>query len=182
MKNEFSNEEKKQILKIARQSIEFYLKKGKIPKFEISEKLKEKRGVFVTLKNGDQLRGCIGTLEPIYPLVEAVSKMAIAAATEDNRFYPVSLKELSEIKIEISILSPLKKISDPYQIKLGEHGVIVKKGLRGGVFLPEVAKEFGYNLEEFLSVLCSHKAGLPSDAWRDPQTEIYIFTTEKIKE
>jgi AmmeMemoRadiSam system protein A len=177
-----SNEEKKQILKIARQSIESYLKEGKIPQFEVSEKLKEKRGVFVTLKKKNQLRGCIGVLEPIYPLYEAVSKMAIAAATQDNRFYPVTLNELPEIKIEISILSPLEKISDPYQIKLGEHGVIVKKGLRGGVFLPEVAKEFGYNLEEFLSVLCRHKAGLPPDAWLDPQTEIYIFTTEKIKE
>jgi len=178
----FSNEEKKQLLKIARQSIEFYLSGSKIPEFKVSKKLKEKRGVFVTLRKNSQLRGCLGVLEPIYPLFEAISKMAIAAATQDNRFCPVSLEELPEIKIEISVLSPLQKISNPYQIKLGEHGVIIKKGLQGGTFLPEVAEEFGHNLEDFLSVLCTHKAGLPPDAWRDPQTEIYIFTSQKIKE
>lgn len=181
LNSELSKKEKGELLKVARNSIELYLKYGKIPKFEVSEKLKEKRAVFVTLRKGDELRGCIGTLEPIYPLYEAISKMAIAAATEDNRFYPVSLEELPEIKIEISVLSPLQKISDPAQIKLGEHGVIIKQGFRGGTFLPEVAKEFN-NLEEFLSVLCTHKAGLPADAWKNSQTEIYIFTTEKIKE
>jgi len=107
--------------------------------------------------------------------------MAVAAS-QDNRFLPVTLEELPEIKIEISVLSPLKRISDSSQIKLGEHGVIIKQGFRGGTFLPEVAEQFNYNLEEFLSALCTYKAGLPPDAWRDPKTEIYIFTTQKIKE
>jgi len=178
----FSEEEKKQLLKIARDSIEFYLKTGKIPEFKVSEKLKEKRAIFVTLRRNNELRGCIGYLEAQKSLVEAVVKMAIAAATKDNRFLPVTLEELPEIKIEISVLSPLEKISDPYQIKLGKHGVIIKQGFRGGVFLPEVAEEFNYNLEEFLSILCTHKAGIPANAWQDPKTEIYIFTTEKIKE
>ncbi|MFN3301955.1 MAG: AmmeMemoRadiSam system protein A [Patescibacteria group bacterium] len=182
MEDQFSKEEKKWLLKIARSSIESYLKYRKIPKFEVSDKFKEKRAVFVTLKKNNELRGCIGHLEPRYQLAEAVAKMAIAAAFEDNRFLPVSLEELPEIKIEISILSPLKRISDPNQIKLGEHGVIIKQGFYGGTFLPEVAEEFNYDLEKFLSTLCVYKAGLPPDAWRDPKTEIYIFTTQKISE
>lgn len=177
-----TEEEKKELLNIARNSIEFYLKYKKIPSFKIPEKFKEKRAVFITLKKGDELRGCIGHLEPKYPLAEAVVRMALAAAFEDDRFLPITLEELPEIKIEISILSPLQKISDPYQIKLGKDGVIVKKGFRSGVFLPEVAEEFNYNLEEFLSALCFYKAGLSPDAWRDKETEIYIFRTEKIKE
>ncbi|MCX7778761.1 MAG: AmmeMemoRadiSam system protein A [Patescibacteria group bacterium] len=184
MENNFSEKERKALLKIARNSIEFYLKYRKIPQIQTSgsEKLKEKRAVFVTLKKDEELRGCIGHLEPQYPLGEAVARMAVAAAVGDNRFLPITLEELSKIKIEISILSPLKKISHPSQIKLGEHGVIIKRGFQGGTFLPEVAKEFNYNLEEFLNVLCLRKAGLPADAWCDPETEIYIFTTIKIKE
>ncbi len=183
MKNEFKEEEKKLLLKIARDSIEFYLKNKEIPKFEVPEKLKEKMAVFVTLKKDSNLRGCIGHLEPRYPLAEAVAKMAIAAAFEDTRFFPLSLEELKEIKIEISIISPLRKIKDPSkEIELGKHGVIIKKGFKGGVFLPEVAEEFNYNLEEFLSSLCVYKAGLPADAWRDPKTEIFIFTTKKLSE
>lgn len=181
IKDNFTQEEQKMLLKIARQSIEQYLRLGKVPEFEVPEKLKEKRAVFVTLRQGEELRGCIGHLEAQEPLVEAVVKMAIAAATKDNRFLPITLEELPQIKIEISILSPLEKISHPAQIKLGEHGVIIKQGFRGGTFLPEVAEEFN-NLEEFLSVLCTHKAGLPPDAWHDPRTEIYIFMTQKISE
>ncbi len=109
-------------------------------------------------------------------------EMAIAAAVDDNRFLPVAQDELPEIKIEISVLSPMQKISDISEIKLGEHGITIKQGLRGGTFLPEVAKHFNYNLEEFLNSLCAHKAGLPTDAWHDPETEIYIFTTQKIEE
>lgn len=177
-----NSDEEKELLKIARQAIEFYLKYKEIPKFETSEKLKEKRAVFVTLYKNEELRGCIGCLEAQEPLAEAVAKMAVAAAVKDNRFLSLTLEELPKIKIEISVLSPLQKISDPAQIKLGEHGIIIKQGFRGGTFLPEVAEKFNYNLEEFLNSLCTHKAGLPPDAWRDPKTEIYIFTTQKIKE
>jgi len=182
MEDTFTLIKQRKLIKIARQAIEGYLKTGKIQKFEPPKELKEKRAVFVTLRNGEELRGCIGHLEAYKPLAEAVAEMAIAAAVDDNRFLPMTLGELPQIKIEISILSPMQKISDPYQIKLGEHGVMVKNGLRGGTFLPEVAEHFSYNLEEFLNSLCSHKAGLPTDAWHDPETEIYIFTTQKIKE
>lgn len=182
MKDSFTIEEQKRLLKIAREAIKEYLKTGEIKKFETSGKLKDIRAVFVTLFKDQELRGCIGHLEAYKPLGEAVAEMAIAAAVDDNRFLPVSLKELPEIKIEISVLSPMQKIDDPNEIKLGEHGVIVKNGPRGGTFLPEVAEHFNYNLEEFLSSLCAHKAGLSPNVWRDPKTEIYIFTTTKIKE
>jgi AmmeMemoRadiSam system protein A len=182
MKDSFTIEEQKMLLKIAREAIEKYLKTGEAKKLEVSEKLKEKRAVFVTLFKQGELRGCIGHLEAYKPLGEAVAEMAIAAAVDDNRFLPVTLDELPEIKIEISVLSPMQKISDPNQIKLGEHGVIIKKGNQGGTFLPEAAEHFNYNLEEFLDSLCAHKAGLSPDAWRDSKTDIYIFTTTKIKE
>lgn len=182
MKDNYSTTEQKILLKIAREGIEEYLKAEKITKFEVSEKLKEKRAVFVTLFKDQELRGCIGHLEAYKPLGEAVAAMAVAAAIDDNRFLPITLKELPEIKIEISILSPTEKIKDPSQIKLGQHGVIIKNGSRGGTFLPEVAEHFNYNLEDFLGSLCSHKAGLPENCWHDPETEIYIFTTQKIKE
>lgn len=182
MEDNYSVAEQKILLKLAREAIEEYLKTGKIKKFEVSEKLKEKRAVFVTLFKNQGLRGCIGHLEAHQPLVEAVTEMAISAAVDDNRFLPITLDELPKIKIEISVLSPMEKISDPSQIRIGEHGVIIKKGNCGGTFLPEVAEHFNYNLENFLSSLCDQKAGLSADCWRDPKTEIYIFTTQKIKE
>jgi len=182
MEDNFSEKEQKELLKIAREAIENYLACGKIKRFETPEKFKEKRAVFVTLFNHGELRGCIGHLEAYKPLGEAVAEMAVAAAIDDNRFLPVTLEELPKIKIEISVLSPMQKISNVSEIKLGEHGVIVKNGSHGGTFLPEVAEHFNYNLEEFLNSLCAHKAGLSPDAWRDSKTEIYIFTTQKIKE
>lgn len=182
MNDNFTQKEQRELLKIARQAIESYLETGKIKKFEITDKLKEKRAVFVTLKNGDKLRGCIGHLEAYKPLAEAVAEMAVATAIDDNRFPSVTLEELPEIKIEISVLSPMQKIFDISEIKLSEHGVMIKNSSRGGTFLPEVAKHFNHNLEDFLNSLCSHKAGLPTNCWRDPKTEIYIFTSYKINE
>jgi AmmeMemoRadiSam system protein A len=182
MEDKFTPEEQKELLKIARQAIEEFLKSGEIAKFELSKKFKEKRAVFVTLFNHKELRGCIGHLEAYKPLGEAVAEMAIAAAIDDNRFLPVTLEELPKIKIEVSVLSPMQRISDISEIKLGEHGVIVKNGSHGGTFLPEVAEHFNYNLEEFLNSLCAHKAGLLPNAWQDPKTEIYIFKTQKIYE
>ncbi len=108
--------------------------------------------------------------------------MAIASSTEDPRFPPVTADELKDIKIEISVLSKPKLIKDIKEFELGKHGVIVQKGFNQGVFLPQVATETGWKKEEFLSNLCSHKAGLPPDAWKDKDTNIYIFEAEVFEE
>jgi len=173
-----NNAEQKQLLKIARESIVSYLKTRSLPEFEpISTKLEQPRGVFVTLRKGDELRGCIGRIEETeVPLYKLVSEMAVAAATEDTRFLPVESEEIKDIKIEISVLTTPRKIKDPTrEIELGKHGVIVKKGVQSGVFLPQVAAETGWDLETFMGELCSQKAGLSWDCWEKTDTEIYTF-------
>ena len=175
--------QRKRLLEIARSSIETYLKTGKRP--ELTDKdagLLEKRGAFVTLHEEGELRGCIGNLIAGEPLYLTIRDMAIEAAVGDPRFAPVELAELPRIEIEISVLSPLEKISDPARIKLGTHGVLVRQGFHSGVFLPQVATETGWSKEEFLSNLCSHKAGLEPLAWKDKATEIYIFSAEIFSE
>jgi AmmeMemoRadiSam system protein A len=140
--------------------------------------LMEMRGVFVTLRYQDKLRGCLGDIETDHPLYLSIQVLTVAAATRDPRFNPVNSNELGEIEIEISILTKPKKITDWRQITLGKHGVIVEKGGRKGVFLPQVAEEGKFTLEEFLSLLCSQKAGLPDDAYLDPTTNLYTFEAE----
>jgi AmmeMemoRadiSam system protein A len=108
--------------------------------------------------------------------------MAVEAAVGDPRFLAVELTQLPKIKIEISVLSPLQKIDSPDEIKMGVHGVLIKRGFRSGVFLPQVATETGWSKEEFLSNLCLQKAGIPSGAWQDKATEIYVFTAEIFSE
>lgn len=178
-----NQEQRKRLLSIARQSIEHYLKTGK--KLEVVETdpiLNQLNGAFVTLHEHGQLRGCIGNIVGSLPVYLTIRDMAVQAAVNDSRFSPLKLTELKEIEIEISILSELKKINDPLSIRLGIDGVLLKRGLNSGVFLPQVATETGWSKEEFLSYLCSHKAGIPSDAWKEKSTEIYVFTAEVFSE
>jgi len=174
--------EQKELLKIARDSVEGYVKNGKLPNFDIvgtqHPKLKQKFGAFVTLNNSGNLRGCIGLMESSMPLYQTISQMAVAAAVKDPRFNPVSQEELSKLKYEISVLSPMKRVKDANDIDIGVHGVEVKKGMNSGVFLPQVAEETGWSKEEFLNHLCQDKAGLPADCWKDSATEIYVFTAQ----
>lgn len=137
-------------------------------------------GCFVTLKVRGRLRGCIGQFIADRPLVESVVEMAEASAAKDPRFFghQVTAGELADLEIEISVLSPLKRTDDPLSLRLGVDGIYIKHGYATGCFLPQVATETGWTQEEFLSSCCSHKAGLPADAWRDPQTEVYLFTAE----
>ncbi len=175
--------QRKKLLRIARSAIEAHLKTGKV--LQLTEKdavLLEKRGAFVTLHKRGDLRGCIGNLIGNEALYLTIADMAVEAATGDPRFPAVQLSELKDIDIEISVLSPLEKISDPGVIKLGTHGVLVRQGFRSGVFLPQVATETGWSREEFLGNLCAHKAGLNPDAWKDPSVDIYIFTAEIFSE
>ena len=170
-----------ELLNIARRTVESYLRQGKAPEFKIDDqRLKRKEGAFVTLRQSGQLRGCVGQLASSdTPLWQVVRNMARAAASEDHRFEQVSESELEEIDYEISVLSAPERISSWQDIELGRHGVIVKKGLCSGVFLPQVAHETGWTKEEFLAQLCSEKAGLPLDCYKnDPEVELMIFTAQ----
>ena len=181
--NELNNQQKEQLLNIARATVESYVKYGKAPEFDVSDgRLKLKQGAFVTLRNNGKLRGCIGQITPSEkPLWQAVRDMAIAACSEDRRFNPISKEELGEIDYEVSVLSVPEKINDWQDIELGKHGVIMQKGSRSGVFLPQVADETGWSKEEFLSQLCSQKAGLPPDCYKDKDVELKIFTAQAFK-
>ena len=177
-----SKEECKKMLILARTAITNYLDTGKhlkLEKNEFKEKtLNEKMGAFVTLHKGGDLRGCIGHMESSGPLYETVAQMAVAAAVQDPRFTALTKEELDEIDLEISALSPMKKIDDHNEIQVGTHGVMVRKGLQGGVYLPQVADEAGWNKEEFLNSLCGQKAGIPADSWKTGECDMYIFTAE----
>ncbi|MEI8344790.1 MAG: AmmeMemoRadiSam system protein B [Candidatus Omnitrophota bacterium] len=171
---------KKILLEIARKSVESSVKQGKRYQPEVEDAyLKQDRAAFVTLRLGGRLRGCIGEILPRNPLYLTVRNMAIAAASEDPRFRAVTAAELKDLTYEISVLSVPVRVKSADEIVVGKHGVIVKKGLRQGVFLPKVAEETGWSKEEFLNELCSQKAGLNADAWKDPATELYVFTAEE---
>jgi AmmeMemoRadiSam system protein B/AmmeMemoRadiSam system protein A len=137
--------------------------------------LLEPRGAFVTLKIRGRLRGCIGMVESRKPLKTTVKEMARAAAISDPRFSPLDADELGGLDLEISVLSPLRRVRSPEEIVIGTHGLVVEKGLSRGLLLPQVATEAGWDVETFLQYTCE-KAGLPSSAWTDPETKIYVFT------
>jgi len=173
--------EKKALLIIARNTVEKYITQEIIPAPDlksITPAMKEKCGAFVTIHNKGRLRGCIGMITSGEPLYETVMQMAVAASTDDPRFEPVSADELGEIDMEISVLSVPEKIKSSDEIQLGTHGVIVKKGLRSGVFLPQVALETGWDKKTFMEQLCMGKAGLEPDAYLKPGTDIFIFTAD----
>ena len=178
--NSMLNEkQRKRLLEIARLTVEEYVKKGKAPVFtETDPELVKEKGAFVTLHYKGELRGCIGNIIGRGPLYQTVRDMAVESSSNDPRFPPVSAGELKDIKVEISVLSEPQRVRDINGVIMGTHGVIVRRGARSGVFLPQVATETGWSREEFLSNLCAHKAGLPSDAWKDPQTELYSFTAD----
>ena len=179
----YNDSEKKQLLEWARVAIETYLQDGwVIEPMTNNQMLKRKVGAFVTLWKSENLRGCIGVLQTDKPLNQTVVDMAISAATQDNRFPPLMLSELSQTKIEISVLSPLKKIKSVKEIELGKHGVYIVQSKRSGVFLPEVAKKEGWDLGTLLEALCVEKAGLPANAWMDKNSDLYIFTSESFQE
>jgi len=173
--------QKRTLLETAKNTIEAVIT-GKPVLFAESDdpQLNENCGCFVTIKNGEQLRGCIGQFTSEMPLIELVSQMARASATGDLRFFgnPITPEELHELDFEISVLSPLKKTDDPLGLRLGVDGIYIKKGCTSGCFLPQVATETGWTKEQFLSYCCSHKAGLPSNAWKDRNTEVFLFTAE----
>ena len=171
--------QKKELLSIARSSIETFVKNGQAPDVSTKDaRLGEIEGAFVTITKHGALRGCIGNIIGQEPLYETVRHMAVAAASQDPRFPPLSVAELKDIDIEISVLSKPRRVKDASEIQLGKHGVIVSQGGHQGVFLPQVATETGWSKEKFLSELCSQKAGLPSNAWKNPDTSLFVFTAD----
>ena len=169
------------LLKVARDTLEAAIKRQpvRVPESDDAE-LNAPCGCFVTLKNGERLRGCIGQFTSQSPLIELVAEMAKASATGDPRFFadPVTAGELEQLDVEISVLSPLKRTQDPLSLRLGVDGIYIKKGRASGCFLPQVATETGWSKQEFLSYCCSHKAGLAPNAWKDADTEVFLFTAE----
>jgi hypothetical protein len=170
--------DKKALLELARKSVESIVRDKKLIEVDEpeSKRLAENGAAFVTLHLNGRLRGCIGRMEPAAPLYETVIRMAAAAATEDPRFRPVRPDELDDIHIEVSVNTPLRPVSGPDEIVLGKHGVVVSKGVRRGVFLPQVATETGWSKEEFLSALCARKAGIAPDAYKNGAS-LYVFTS-----
>jgi hypothetical protein len=169
--------EKQELLKIARNSVETAVREKKlypVPADE-SEALQHARGAFVTLKEHGHLRGCIGYMSPVKPLAETVRDVAAHAALEDWRFRPVSEGELGILEYEISVLSPLHKVEDINQIHVGQHGLLIRKGESEGVLLPQVPTEEGWNRDTFLEQVCV-KAGLPEQAWKDEDADLFMFT------
>ena len=175
-----TDKQKKSLLHVARKVVEATVRREPVSNFDSEDPLfNEKRGCFVTLHNHRQLRGCIGQFQPDHSLIKTIQEMSVAA-TRDSRFRnnPVTPKELSKIDIEISVLSPLEPTDDPLSLELGKHGIYIKQGYSSGCFLPQVATETGWSKEEFLSHCCAGKAGLPSDAWKRSDTQVFLFTAE----
>lgn len=176
----FHDEQRSTLLRLARHAITTTLVEQRVPDVpEVDDALRQMLGAFVTLTKGGHLRGCIGYPEPVFPLHETIMRGALAAAFEDPRFPPVTARELPDLHIEISVLSPLAPITAD-QVEIGVHGLVIEHGRARGLLLPQVPVEWGWDLETYLHHLC-HKAGLPGDAWRNGAT-LYGFTAEVFEE
>lgn len=176
MSFQLSNEEKKFLLKLARQTILDFLQEKKLQQRDFfSENLKTHTGAFVTLHKHKALRGCIGYVSGFKSAQQAIADLAVSAAFNDPRFPPLTADEFDEIDLEISILTPLQPVKDIAEIEIGRDGLLIKQGLNQGLLLPQVATEYNWDVETFLEQTC-HKAGLPGDAWQDPQTDIEKFS------
>jgi hypothetical protein len=171
-----SEGEKLYLLKLARRTLESVVRDKKLPAVEEPKerRLRENGAAFVTLRRDGRLRGCIGRMDAAMPLYKTIMNMAAAAATQDNRFRPVGPDELDDIHIEISVNTPLRAVSGPDEIILGKHGVVVSKGVRRGVYLPQVADETGWSKKQFLETLCMQKAGLAPDAYKK-DADLFVF-------
>ncbi|MFH1836503.1 MAG: AmmeMemoRadiSam system protein B [Candidatus Omnitrophota bacterium] len=177
--NMLNKTQREELLKIARDTIRYRLTEGGYLEVNTEdEELKKNMGAFVTLHKDGRLRGCIGSMIAREPLYLAVRDMAVASATEDLRFPSVTIGELDDIDIEISVLTPMKKNDDHNDIEIGKHGVMVQRGRNSGVYLPQVADETGWNKEQFMDSLCAQKAGIPQNSWRTGECDIYTFTAE----
>ncbi|MCX7040051.1 MAG: AmmeMemoRadiSam system protein A [Spirochaetes bacterium] len=175
MELSLTEQDKKTLIETARAAIAARLAVPAPHHPEPTDALRAACGAFVTLKKGGALRGCIGHIAASKPLFETVREVAVSAAFEDPRFPPIEKQEWSGIRIEISVLSPFEKITDTGLIRVGAHGIMIRRGYRSGLLLPQVATEQGWDRDTFLTHTC-FKAGLPADAWKSPDANIEIFS------
>lgn len=169
-------------LQAVRKTLEAVLAGRPAPQLTFADpRFKEQCGIFVTLKKHGELRGCIGLIRGVEPLAEAISEMAVAAATHDPRFPKVRLDELADIDIEISVLTPMSKVSDISEIKIGRDGLLLQYRGHSGLLLPQVPVEWNWDVEEFLENLC-HKAGLPPGSHQEPGAVLLKFSADIFSE
>ena len=182
------DKEKRWLLALARHTLEHLEPAGSEKPPEtmlaadpIPDAVQANAGVFVTLRNQSELRGCIGYVAPLMPLYRAVIENTVNAARKDPRFPPVKKRELPDLDIEISVMSPPREIHSVDEIEIGRHGLIVGNEWSHGLLLPQVAQEYGWNSETFLSQTC-RKAGLPANAWREGDLTIEVFSAQVFSE
>ena len=173
--------EEKTCLDLARRALRHYFETdGLLPTPVKSGRIKEIRGAFVTLNVDGDLRGCVGYPLPVKPLDETIIEMAVAAASQDTRFEPLQPQEMARLKIDISVLGLPEPVGDPAEVEVGRHGIIVSKGFRRGLLLPQVPGEYGWDRETYLRHGCL-KAGLPPDEWKKG-AKIEVFTAQVFSE
>lgn len=169
---------KTEALQAVRQTLTEVLNGRPLPAIKfVDARFNERCGIFVTLKKRGELRGCIGFVKGVEPLSEAIQEMALAAATRDPRFTPVTAAELKDISIEISVLTPMTEVKNLEEIEIGKHGLMLVAGRNSGLLLPQVPIEWGWNLEEFLTNLC-HKSGLPPGSHLHPDARLLKFSAD----
>ncbi|MCO6436393.1 MAG: AmmeMemoRadiSam system protein A [Phycisphaerae bacterium] len=178
-----SAQDRRALLQIARATVEVELglrAATNIPQCQIAGTY---GGAFVTLWVGRRLRGCIGSFAQTDDIVESVREVTRSSLSDPRFvFHPITSVDLPKLNIEISVLSDLAPTGDPLSLVVGEHGIVVRRGSRSGCFLPKVATDHGWSAEEFLSQCCASKAGLSADAWRDPATQVLLFTADVFSE
>lgn len=170
------DKEKRDLLALARRTVDQKVRQQEVTTPDpsrLSNTLRTNCGAFVTLRKKGELRGCIGRFDATEPLYKVVQQMAMASATEDYRFAPVNPEEVSQLEIEISVLTPMRRIQSADEFELGKHGIYMKKGARSGTFLPQVATETGWTKEEFLGHCAQDKAGIGWNGWKDAELFVY---------
>ena len=177
MNDKLNSKERKLLLELAREAITATVRTGNSPVRQVTAaQLLGHRGCFVTIKRQGALRGCIGNFKSDKPLYQLVQEMAASAATHDPRFYPMKEEDLASFELEISVLSPLTRITSPEEVLVGTHGLYLEKNFSRGVLLPQVAVEQGWNRETFLNHTAL-KAGLQRDDWKEG-ADIFVFTAQ----
>jgi len=173
--------QRKELLALARKTVIQYVRTGTMPEGTTSDpRLAANGATFVTINRRHMLRGCIGNIQPVMPLTQSVIRNAVSAATQDPRFPPMGPEELSDIEVEVTVLSPLEPLADVKDIRIGTHGLYLVQNGHSGIFLPQVPVEQGWDLPTYLEELCQ-KAGLPAGAWKEKDAQLFIFTADIVK-